>query len=474
MKHHRRLRSFVQAPHTLLLAFCLLSIPLGLTLFLPPPVYATAMTVNTTSDAIAADGQCSLREAIQAANTNAAVNECPTGVVGLDTITITATGTIVLGSMLPAITDTLAIDGPGASLLTISGSNAVRVMQVDSGVNVDLSNVSIANGNEASYGGGIYNAGKLTLTYTTFYSNTATNSGGGIYNAGTLTITNSTIYSNTTASMGGGIASEGTLNISNSTFYSNTATSIGGGGIGSNGMLNITNSTVHNNSASSIGGGIRNDGAGTITNSTVHANTSPGDSAGGIFNVGTLTVTDSTVSGNISGNGGGIRNDGTLTVTNTTIYSNTATFAYGGILNYGVLTVTNSTLAGNAAPSIGGIAGYGTTTLRNTIIANSLSGGNCDGAITDGGNNLQFNPNSGCGVTITAADPKLGPLANNGGSTQTMALLPGSPAIDGVTFNAPNGCPSTDQRGWQRPFGSYCDIGAYERGAFLYLPLILK
>jgi CSLREA domain-containing protein len=126
MKHHSRCCASVQAPQPLLLAFCLLSIPLGLMLFLPLPVYATAITVDTVSDAIAVDGKCSLREAIQAANTNAIVNECPAGVLGLDTITITATGTITLSSILPAIADPLAINGPGASFLTISGNNAVK------------------------------------------------------------------------------------------------------------------------------------------------------------------------------------------------------------------------------------------------------------------------------------------------------------------------------------------------------------
>ncbi len=459
MKHHNRFRSFVQVPQPLLLAFCLLSIPLGLMLFVSQPmaVHAapnppiakagsswalpnlTILVTNTSNSGVG-----SLRDAITQANASA----------GADTINITATGVIVLSSMLPAITDTLAINGPGASLLTISGNNAARVMQVDAGVSVDLSNVAIANGNVASSGGGIYNAGTLTLTYTTFYSNTAMNIGGGIYNTGTLTITNSTIYSNTTVTMGGGIASEGTLNISNSTVYSNTATNVGGGGIGSSGMLNITNSTVRNNSALNNGGGILSYGAGTITNSTVHANTSPGDSnsAGGILNAGTLTVTNSTVTGNISGNGGGIRNDGTLTVTNTTIYSNTATSYAGGILN------------------------YGTTTLRNTILANSPSGDNCGGTITNGGNNIDDGTTCGWGSingSMSSTDPRLGPLADNGGPTSTMALLPGSPAIDGVTYNAPNGCPSTDQRGAYRPIGARCDIGAYEAG-YLFLPLILR
>jgi CSLREA domain-containing protein len=117
-----------------LLALCLVSIFLGLILFFPTPpgAHAASLTVNTLSDAIVADEYCSLREAITNANNNntSGATECTAGTAGLDTITITATGTITLTSALPTITDTLAIDGPGAALLTISGNNSYNVMVV--------------------------------------------------------------------------------------------------------------------------------------------------------------------------------------------------------------------------------------------------------------------------------------------------------------------------------------------------------
>ena len=95
---------------------------------------------------------------------------------------------------------------------------------------------------------------------------------------------------------------------------------------------------------------------------------------------------------------------------------------------YGAATVSNSTFSGNGALEGGGIYNYGSTaTLKNTIVADSPTGGNCYGSITDGGGNLSF-PDTTCpGIN---ADPSLGPLQNNGGPTETMALLPGSAAID--------------------------------------------
>jgi hypothetical protein len=119
--------------------------------------------------------------------------------------------------------------------------------------------------------------------------------------------------------------------------------------------------------------------------------------------------------------------------------------------------VTNSTFFGNSSSVDGGILNDGTLTFRNTIVANS-TGVNCtnNGGLVDGGGNLSW-PDATCpGLN---ADPLLGPLADNGGPTQTHALLPGSPAIDAALLA---NCPPTDQRGVIRPQGTGCDIGAFE------------
>ncbi len=380
MNHHSSHRTM-----QILLALCLASIALGLSLFvsLPAPVWADVLPpvvktnvslplpnstyiVTNTNDS----GVGSLRDAITQARASA----------GADTINITATGVIVLSTWLPNITDTLTIHGPGASLLTISGNNTVNVMSVVGGGTLHLSDVTIANGGNTNYGGGIYNEGTLLITNTTFYSNAASFDGGGIMNGGgKLIVTNSTLYSNT-AGYGGGIYNNGPLTVTNSTFYSNT-------------------------SSVSAGGGIYNQ----------------------------------------LGN--------TAIISNSTFYSNTATTAGGGIHNEGTLTVTNGTIANNTAPLYGNC--YGST------------------GITNGGNNIDSGTTCGWDSTsgsMSNTDPLLGPLVNNGEPTLTMALLPGSPAIDAANDAL---CSSTDQRGAHRPIGPHCDIGAYEAG-YLFLPLVLK
>ena len=128
------------------------------------------------------------------------------------------------------------------------------------------------------------------------------------------------------------------------------------------------------------------------------------------------------------------------------------------------LTITNSTFSGNNGAGVYN-NGSGGVTLRNTIVANSVETGNCSGVTTNGGNNIDEGTTCGWGVvagSMSTTNPMLGALATNGGPTRTFALLAGSPAIDGVTFSAPNSAPSTHQRGVARPQGVRYDIGAYE------------
>lgn len=205
----------------------------------------------------------------------------------------------------------------------------------------------------------------------------------------------------------------------------------------------------------------------------------------GIYNAGNLALISSTVSGNTAVHGAGIRNDGALTLTNSTVSGNTATGDQsvpgmgGGILNYGTLALTHSTLSDNKASYGANLyTGLSTTaTLTNTIMANPLvapssqgPGFGCGGGgtRTSQGNNLDEDsscfeePGSG---DVLGQDPKLGPLQNNGGPTETRALLSGSPAIDAAD-NAT--CPVIDQRGAGRDDDGdddgtrLCDIGAFE------------
>jgi len=274
-----------------------------------------------------------------------------------------------------------------------------------------------------------------------------------------------------------------------------------GGGIDNSGTLTLNNSTVTQNQAQGMGtggGGIYNSGILTINNGTISGNSNSASryrGGGGILNFGgILTIKNSTISGNsahgfsgVVSKGGGIYNAGTLTLNNSTLSGNSAVVAHGpfgcavpdggGIYSQsGTVTINNSTVSGNFAENCygdgdgGGI--YGNVTLQNTIVANSPYGGNCDGTMTSNGYNLSSDNTCNFHQTgdLNNTNPLLGPLQNNGGPTQTEALLDGSPAIDSGN---PSGCTdgqghllNTDQRGMPRPDredSGGCDRGAYER-----------
>jgi len=222
-------------------------------------------------------------------------------------------------------------------------------------------------------------------------------------------------------------------------------------------------------------GGIYNEVNLTVRDVAVVGNTDTGTGAGLYNNTGaTLTVERSTISGNTAGTvGAGIYNQGTLNLTSSTVSGNIANtsgggWEAGGVYNSGTATIVNSTIAGNRADAGGGIdASSGSmVNLKNTIIAANTATGtgpaNCtsSGTYISQGNNLEDADT--CNLTQltdlrnTAAG--IGSLQNNGGPTDTRALLAGSAAID---RGANSGCPATDQRGVGRPIGT-CDIGAYE------------
>ena len=164
------------------------------------------------------------------------------------------------------------IDGPGANLLTLSG-NHVGAFEVDSGVTASIVGLTIS-GSSTGYGGGIENAGTLTVSDSTISDNNADGDGGGIQNesGGTLTITNSTITGNSSGGNGAGVENLGALSITDCTITANSGS--GGGGIYNNGTATVTGSTIANNSAGE-GGGIVNGGPLTIVNSTIAANSTP-------------------------------------------------------------------------------------------------------------------------------------------------------------------------------------------------------
>ena len=219
----------------------------------------------------------------------------------------------------------------------------------------------------------------------------------------------------------------------------------------------------------------------TITGGKV---SSPG---AGILNGGTLTIDHSVITANetsagvmVPNYGGGVYNysPGVLTVVNSTISGNTAEGAGGAISGTGPIAIINSTIADNDAPLGGGVfLQAGPLRLHNALIANNAVA-NCAMSIgvtfddfTYQGTNLSSDASCGTDPAILVGDPILGPLASNGGPTQTHALLVGSPAIDAATACTV----TTDQRYVVRPqlAGGACDIGAYEFNEFLRASLAI-
>jgi Ca2+-binding RTX toxin-like protein len=286
------------------------------------------------------------------------------------------------------------------------------------------------------------------------------------------------------------------LLLSNTTVSDNLSQG-NGGGIFNSGFTYILNgSTVSGNdnsfsgSLSPRGGGIANLGRMLIVDSTIQNNDS--SSGGGIFNNNSLTLINTTLNGNTARAGAGLYNSGSLALINTTISSNVARgFGSGGIYaNRGTINIVNSTITNNSSNSNISAGGIGneraTVFLRNTIIAGNLNIGtgkkDLDGTFNSNNNNLIGDLTGASGTIGTGSDivnpnPRLGPLQNNGGLTQTHALLAGSPAI-----NAGNNSrlPSDDQdldndgnttelipfdgrgTGFNRIVGSAVDIGAFE------------
>ena len=327
------------------------------------------------------------------------------------------TGTISLSTPLPDL-NSMTIKGPGATRLTIQRSNSVgsqfRIFRIAFGATVNISGLTISNGN----------AGGATIE---------TASGGGIFNDGTLTIDDCNISGNF-AGGGGGVANKGDLTILNSTIANNMSTGHGGGleNLPAAFILRIDRSTISNNTANQNGGGIRNfSGASTL-------------------------ITNTTISTNSASTGGGIANARPLVLSSVTITGNTATVRGGGIQSgSGTPRFNNTIIAGNTSPLGPDCEGFGFVSEDYNLIGNT-NGFLLNGVVAHNLHNV---------------NPLLGPLANNGGPTQTHQLLNGSPALD-----AGSSALLTDQRGRPRRVdqpnvpnavgGDASDIGAFEAAAF--------
>ncbi|BET59095.1 fibronectin type III domain-containing protein [Geobacter sp. 60473] len=229
----------------------------------------------------------------------------------------------------------------------------------------------------------------------------------------------------------------------------------------------VANCTFTGNYAG-LGGGMFNFGSSpTVTNCSFSGNTAISYGGGMYNNTANPVLTDCTFSNNhSSAYGGGMINGvlSTPTLTNCTFSGNSANISGGGIYNnYGNPSVANCTFSGNSA----GTSGGGMYNANNSpVVRNSIFWGNSNGEISDNASTPTVSDSvvqGGYpgGSNIIAADPLLAPLADNGGTTRTMALLSGSPAIGAGNCSAG---PAADQRGMTRPQDATCDMGAFERG----------
>jgi hypothetical protein len=448
-------------------------------------VPSTLTVTNNLDTGIAGDG--SLRGEIAAASSGDTINFAPS--LAGQTITLTQ------GEL--AISQSLDIEGLGANQLTVSGNSQSRVFDITaSNASVTIAGLTISGGLSAA-GSGITNVGTLTVNSCTLTGNVANNDfGGAIENLGTLTVNFCTLSGNA-AYFGAALANAGTLAINNSAITGNSAVGAplgypttsgyvapagngcGGGIYVFGGTLSINSSTIADNEA--IGGSDPVGNAGTGAGGGLYI-------AGGTVTIDNSTLADNEAIGGNSGgnyapgNGGGIENQGgTVTIDNSTLAGNQASGngyyspGQGGAISNdaGTVSINNSTIADNQANTLIGTLGggngggiSGALQMYDTILADNTASyaPDLDGNVTSLGHNLIGNTAGGSGFAasdLLNVNPQLGPLQNNGGPTQTMALLPGSAAINAGDNT---GAPAFDQRGtgFPRVVNGIIDIGAFE------------
>lgn len=503
----RRLAYSCSLPLTVISIFCAA---------LSAPAIGATFTVTQTQDTAfgPCDANCSLREAVLAANRNS----------GADTIILPA-GTYVL-TLIGAneqqgalgdldILDDVTMHGAGIDETIIDANGTDRVIHVHPAATLQLTGVTLQNGavsgnstedSTFTSGGGIHNSGSLIMDSCLMRGNSAItlediggiverrpSHGGGIYTSGTAVLDNCMITSNmsgiynanllsltncTVSGNGsspsivytplGGIENEGTATLDTCLVRGNS-----GGGLTNGGNATLRNCTVSDNSRRFAGGGIYNSGRAALRYCTISNNSVPAGAfvsgGGGIYNEirSTLQLDNCTLSGNVAGAtttslGGAIHNKGTMLLTSCTVSGNSAGFRQGaGIFNNSVATISNTVVA-NAVPQCD-VFGC------NNGFACAGSPMSSNGYNLDDDGSCGFSANGDLsGVAIPVA-----PLGEYGGPTQTIALCSAmgvphasctaaSPAIDAVDLVS---CPAIDQRGAPRPAGSACDIGAYENGA---------
>ena len=474
------------------------------------PQAATIAVDDSTEGSVS--GKCTLIDAVAALNTASAVNACAAGDGVDDTIdfsfftlptTISFTARPADGVSALALIKPAKLIGPldttGNPLVTlarstISGTPAFRLISTTNELQVD--GLSLTGGSAPDNGGAILAGGyaNVVITNSVVSGNHAATSGGGVaIDCGNLTLTSSLVTGNTALYNGGGIYAAddlyhninstcaGSVHLSHSTLSSNIAVSgSGGGAYLFKGYLGAAHSIIDDNEAlQGDGGGVFVFGTAELFASSVTGNTCQGF-GGGVFGNSAVKTNSSTLSNNTGGKGGAIGSK-YASVINSTVANNNASTG-GGL--YAIISAHYATISGNRATDGSGgvnlgrcsVSGGGTCTTYSRFYSSIVAGN--QGADVVGYSSPNFNSvivsasNHNIIRNVTAAtvppdtrncDPMLGPLANNGGLTLTMAPAAGSCAIDAGLPSPPGTTPS-DQRGaaFARKVGRAGDIGAVE------------
>ena len=415
-------------------------------------------------DTLSPAGECTLRAALDEIYGLYMGSDLPVD-KGTFTITVPAgTYNLTLGSL--GVGGNIIINGAGRDATIIDGLASNRVMSIGAPVSPDvvtiqINDLEVRNGQDGS-GGGLYiSDGNVTLNNVDIAENSAdVSSGGGILNWGQLTLNHVVLSGNQAVQDGGAIFnhSSGVVQVMDSTFYRNKsldATGLSDGGAiynSSGASLVVQRSTFEGNNAPS-GGGLFNNGSAQLTNVTFYAN-----------------------KGTTSGGAGGAA-----------IYNNDA-----GVPAQ--LWLWNVTIAGNDSTIPAALTNSANIeVMAHTIVADNI-GGDCNntGTVVSANEHHNLAGDSSCSTIMTdpsdqtSTDPKLLPLADNGGPTETVALAADSPAIDAgddIIGCRSGGAPLlTDQRGWPRTVDgdvdgvAICDLGAFEAPPpyQLWLPLIMR
>jgi hypothetical protein len=445
----------------------------------------------------------------------------------------------------------LTIRGLGRDLTILDGNGASRIIRIEEGASVTISDLTVRNGRDLeclvdhrtrSEGGGIYNAGFLQLDRSIVrdnrvngreshcdedYDSPESIRGGGIYNVGTLFLNQTSIDANSAlgsyAILGGGLYNAGEMLLTDSSVNGNSGHWDRGAGLQGSGIYNDTSGTatlircgvVGNTAAKAIenagsltvlgstiagnedwrGGGMGNSGVANLTDTLLISNRSGvGSAAAGILNTGWLTLERSTVGDNRGEFAGGLANQGVARLINSTIFRNEGYWLAGGVSSSGTMVVSGTTIAGNiTGNAFAGMTTLGLVGVTGTIIAgnynfNDPAQADCGGRVTSLGHN-HLGLAHGCDGVIDGVNGDLAgvdwsllfendgmpygypliTLSENGGPTPTVALLPGSPAIDAIPeascMDADGNPLRTDERGVARPQGGACDVGAFEFSA---------